>query len=150
MSYFFIDKNNISGLISYLIAIQYYNIPLENYLSNVAIDTAKYFHSVDCDINNKIEIKELINDFKGESWEANQYNIWTNNCQIFAVQIIEILKAVRKKEKDKIRTYEKIALSNCIINALWHNEKLSLINSLGRIPIFGIFIDISLLIRGKG
>ena len=75
MSYFQIDKNNISELISHLIAIQYYNIPLENYLSNVAIDSAKYFQSVDCDINNKIEIKELINDFKGESWETNQYNI---------------------------------------------------------------------------
>ena len=59
MSYFLIDKNNISGLISHLIAIQYYNIPLENYLNNVTIDTAKYFHSGDCDINNKIEIKEL-------------------------------------------------------------------------------------------
>ena len=97
MSYFLINKNNISGLISHLIAIQYYNIPLENYLNNVTIDTAKYFHSGDCDINNKIEIKELINDFKGESWEANQYNIWTNNCQIFAVQIIKILK--KKKVK---------------------------------------------------
>ena len=59
MSYFLINKNNISGLISHLIAIQYYNIPLENYLNNVTIDTAKYFHSGDCDINNKIEIKEL-------------------------------------------------------------------------------------------
>ena len=70
---------------------------MENYLNNVTIDTAKYFQSVDCDINNKIEIKELINDFKGESWETNQYNIWTNNCQIFAVQIIKILK--KKKVK---------------------------------------------------
>ena len=99
MSYFLINKYNISGLISHLIAIQYYNIPLENYLSNVAIDGAKYFQLVDCDINNKIEIKELINNFKGESWEAKQYNILTHNCQIFAVQIIKILKAVRKKEK---------------------------------------------------
>ena len=118
MSYFLIDKNNISGLISHLIAIQYYNIPLENYLNNVTIDTAKYFQSVDCDINNKIEIKELINNFKGESWEAKQYNILTHNCQIFAVEIIQILKAVRKKEKDKIRTYEKFSLQGCIINSL--------------------------------
>ncbi len=36
------------------------------------------------------------------------------------------------------------------MNALWHNEKLSLTNTLGRIPIFGIFYDISLVIRGKG
>ena len=97
MSYFLIDKYNISGLISHLIAIQYYNIPLENYLNNVTIDTAKYFHSGDCDINNKIEIKELINNFKGESWEAKQYNILTHNCQIFAVQIIKVLKKNKKK-----------------------------------------------------
>ena len=53
-----IDKNNISGLISYLIANQYYNIPLENYLTNVAIDTANFVHSVDCD-------KRINNNFKG-------------------------------------------------------------------------------------
>ena len=45
----FLLINDISRLISYLIAIQYYNIPLENYLNNVAIDTAKYFQSGDCD-----------------------------------------------------------------------------------------------------
>ncbi len=92
MSYFLIDKNDISRLISYLIAIQYYNIPLENYLNNVAIDTAKYFHSVDCD-------KRINNNFKGESWEAKQYNILTHKCQIFVLQIIKILKKNKKKKK---------------------------------------------------
>ena len=58
MSYFLIDKNNISGLISHLISIQYYNITLENYLNKVAFDTAKFFHRVECDIKNKIKIKE--------------------------------------------------------------------------------------------
>ena len=32
-------------------------------------------------------------------------------------------------------------LPSCIISALWHNEKLSLTNTLGRIPIFGYFHD---------
>ena len=51
--------------------------------------------------NRVIVIKELINNFKGESWEAKQYNVLTHNCQIFAVQIIKILKKNKKKKLGK-------------------------------------------------
>ncbi len=32
-------------------------------------------------------------------------------------------------------------LPNCIISALWDNEDLSVINTIGRIPIFGYIFD---------
>ena len=33
-------------------------------------------------------------------------------------------------------------LPNCIISALWDNEDLSFINTMGRIPIIGMGFDI--------
>ena len=30
-------------------------------------------------------------------------------------------------------------MPNCIISALWDNEKLSVTNTIGRIPIIGVF-----------
>ena len=87
-------------------------------------------------------VKELIKNFEGEKWVAEKYNVLTHNCQIFAAEIIKILKATRKNEKDKIRIVEKITLPGCIINALWHNEDLSLTNTLGRIPLFGFYHDL--------
>ena len=45
-------------------------------------------------------------------------------------------------EKDKIRINEKKALPNCLIKALTNNEESSTINTLGRIPIFGLFFDV--------
>ena len=87
-------------------------------------------------------VKELIENFKGEKWIAKKYNLLMHNCQTFAAKIIKILKAVRINEEDKLRVVEKTKLPGCIINALWHNEELSLKNTLGRIPIFGLFHDI--------
>ena len=130
-------------------AIQYYNIPIENYLKEEAIFNSIYFYRVECDINNKIEIKELIENFKGERWGAKKYNVLLHNCQTFAAEVIKILKAVRKNEEHKIRMLEKSLLPGSIINALWHNEKLSIKNTLGRIPIFGFFYDFSLVIKDK-
>ncbi len=135
------EKKDIS--ISDLIAIQYYeDISLDQYRYKKYEFLGNNFHKVDCDINNKITVNELIDNFKGEKWEAEKYNLLFHNCQTFAAKIIEILKAIRKKIRDKIRAVEKITLPGCIINALWHNEKLSLTNTLGRIPIFGFFYDI--------
>ena len=37
---------------------------------------------------------------------------------------------------------EKYLLQNCLIKALWENENLSMTNTLGRIPIIGLFHDI--------
>ena len=34
-----------------------------------------------------------------------------------------------------------MVLPNCIISVLWDNEKLSIINIIGRIPIIGMGFD---------
>lgn len=101
------------------------------------------FHVIDCDVRNEMTLKDLIDKIKGEKWEAKKYNGLFHNCQIFAAELIKLLKAVRENEEDKIRAYEKGLLPGCISNALWHNEDFSLFNtnSLGRIPIFGLFHD---------
>ena len=65
-----------------------------------------------------------------------------HNCQIFSKEVIKILKAVRKKAYDKIRIVEKDKIPSVISSQLWRNEKLSITNTLGRIPIFGFFHDI--------
>ena len=75
------------------------------------------------------------------------YNALTHNCQHFGAEIIKILKAERIGEFFKLRTREKLILPNCIINAFWENEELSMANTLGRIPIFGFFYDVGYLIR---
>ena len=69
-------------------------------------------------MENKITLKELCNNFKGDKWKAKKYNIIYNNCQDFAAKIIKFLKATRKNDNDKIRTIEKLCLPNFIISAL--------------------------------
>ena len=135
------DENNFSKLTSDLIACQYYGILYEEYgdIKSKGFDTL--FRRVDCDSQNKITVNELIENFKGEEWEAKNYNVLSHNCQHFAAKVIKILKAVRKNERDKIRVQEKMNLPDCIIKELWHNEPLSLTNTLGRIPILGFFHD---------
>ena len=99
------------------------------------------YHSIQCDINNRITLRELCNNFKGEIWTAEKYNVMSHNCQYFAAEVIKILKAVRVYDYDKIRFKEKQLLPNCIISTLWDNEKLSTRNTLGRIPILGLVFD---------
>ena len=109
---------------------------------NIFQEISNDFLKVECDVKNKITLRELCNNFKNEKWLAKKYNVVTHNCQTFAAEVIKILKAIRINEHDKIRTNEKFLLPNCIIKELWHNEDLSLNNTLGRIPIFGFFYDI--------
>ena len=135
------NNSSITRLISDLTASQYFNLSLADY-KKLEWNEAGIFHVLECDIKNKITVEELINNFKGKKWEAEKYNVLTHNCQTFAAEVIKILKAIRIKEEDKIRSYEKMSLPGCIISALWHNEDLSLTNTLGRIPIFGFFHDI--------
>ena len=134
---------NRAKVISKLIACQYYNITMEelNIKESKSYIMIFNFHNIECDIKNKITLNELINNFKGEKWEAKKYNVLTHNCQTFSAEIIKILKAIRISIKDKVRAQEKAVLPGCLINALWHNEDWSLTNTLGRIPIFGLFHD---------
>ena len=126
-----------------IIASQNYHEPFEKF--NFSIKKMGLFngyHSIECNIKKRIQLRELIERFQDEDWEAKKYNVLTHNCQDFGAEIIKILKATRKYDKDKIRTNEKMILPNCIISALWDNEDLSLINTMGRIPIIGMGFDI--------
>ena len=122
-------------IISGIIAEKIYNEITDN---EILLDKiSKDIYRIECDIKNKITLRELINNFKNENWSAREYNVATHNSQTFAAEIIKILKAIRMHEADKIRSNEKIILPNCLIKALWNNEDLSMTNTLGRIPIFG-------------
>ena len=109
-----------------------------NFFSQIIND----FNIVKCDVKNKITLEELNKEFLGEKWEAKNYNLSSHNCQDFAAEVVKILKAVRMNEKDKIRINEKKALPNCLINALTNNEESFTINTLGRIPVFGLLFDV--------
>ena len=151
----YFQNNSVEYVVSLIIASQHYHLSIEEMKKNKLdnnIDTSvnhftfnknsNNFNRVECDVNNKISLRELCNYFKGEKWEANSYNIAFHNCQIFAAEIIKILKATRKNENDKIRLIEKEILPNCIISALWDNEKLSAVNTIGRIPVVGLAFDV--------
>ena len=64
---------------------------------------------------------------------------------VYTLIMALILKAVRNDERTKIRTIEKMILPNKLISTLWDNEDLSLTNTLGRIPIFGLIYDLIIL-----
>ncbi len=136
------EFGSISYLISSLIASQYYNVTVKEFWQfSERLDYTFLFYLCECNIKNKIMLRELIDKFKGENWEARKYNVLTHNCQTFGAEVIKLLKAVRKNEKDKIRGNEKLSLPGCIISALWHNEDWSLTNTIGRIPIVGLIHD---------
>ena len=143
------NETNIPKLITNLIACQHYQLPYEELLykkekeeeENLIQNVYNNFYRVECDIKNKIKLKELIGHFENKKWESEKYFVLSHNCQTFGAEIVKILKGIRKNEYDKVRIVEKTLLPSCIISALWHNEKLSLVNTLGRIPIFGFFHD---------
>lgn len=137
------SKEEISIFGLSVIAANHYGISLEEFdIKKFKLSSISDFNTINCIIKNKITLRELCNKFKNKSWEANKYNVVTHNCQTFAAEIIKILKAIRINDRDKVRWTEKRMLPNCIISALWNNEDLSAINTIGRIPIFGYVFDI--------
>ena len=146
--YFDNNENNKSHIVSQLIATNHYGIGIDEFKDiNSKLYFNHLFDCIDCNVGNKITLKELCENFKGNKWKAKKYNVIYNNCQDFAAKVIKLLKATRKSDNDKIRTIEKLILPNCIISALWENEELSFTNTMGRIPIFGIFYDLYRLIK---
>ena len=136
-------KSKKSYLVSQIIASNHYGIKFEKFDEiNSKLHFRHLYECIDCNIGNYKILKELCDNFKGKKWEAKNYNVITHNCQHFAAEIIKLLKATRKYDNDKIRSIEKSCLPNCIISALWDNEKLSFTNTMGRIPIFGLFYDL--------
>ena len=139
-----IPKEEIDLTVLKVIASYHHNISYEEINKRLGNYIDEYYR-INCDINNKMNLKELLDHFKEEKWEAKNYCVLTNNCQDFACKIIKILKAVRSDEKTKIRTIEKMILPNSLIGALWDNEKLSFTNTMGRIPIIGLIYDLIIL-----
>ena len=137
---YFSNSQKTNELISDIIAAENLHMSYEELIQK-GIKKKFEFYNIECDVKNKITLKELINNFQNENWEAKKYNLLTHNCQTFGAEVITILKAVRINERDKIRTKEKMILPNCIIKALWKNEDLSVVNTLGRIPILGLGFD---------
>lgn len=114
----------------------------KNCVSNIIYELINDVKIVKCDVKNNITLEELNKEFLGEKWEARKYNLASHNCQDFAAEVVKILEAVRINEKDKIRINEKKALPNCLIKALNKNEESFTINTLGRIPVFGLIFDV--------
>lgn len=150
-----IKENSVeemNKIISKIIASEHYNIPYKEFnFSILKKGIFNGFHKIECEVKNKITLGELINNFKDEKWEAKNYNLMTHNCQTFGAEVIKVLKAIRVNERDKIRTKEKMILPNCIIKALWDNEDLSAVNTLGRIPVIGLGFDLfaGIFVRNK-
>ena len=142
------NKEELQKKLITQISVKYYGISVQEFerINSSTRDHNKFFSCL-CKINNKITLRELFEHFKGKKeWEAQGYNVLTHNCQDFGAEIIKILKAERIDESLKVRTREKLILPNCIINAFRENEELSLVNTLGRIPILGLFHDIGYVI----
>ena len=131
-----------SSLILIILICNHFGISLEQYIEKVEnLPSYGDYKFIECDINNKIFLRELCDKFKGKKWEAISYNVKSHNCQDFVCEVIKILKAIRIHDYDKIRSLEKACLPNCIISALWDNEELSALNTIGRIPIIGTIFD---------
>ena len=141
---YFIKKYSINlNIISQIIAANHYGMKVDEFREkNSNLLFGKLFECIQCNIENKITLRELYNYFTGENWKAKNYSVFSKNCQYFAAEIIRILKAVRIDDYYKIRSIEKIHLPNCVISALWENEKLSFTNTMGRIPFLGLFYDL--------
>ena len=136
--YALMRKNNLNDYIITIMACKHYKIPIRKYYKLGIINDFNY---TECEIKNQMNLEELIAYCKGKKWEANNYNAFLHNCQDFAANVIKITKAVRIHNFDKIRSVEKLKLPGCIISQLWENEKLSTINTIGRIPIVGLLFD---------
>ena len=141
----------VNDIIQKIIAAQHYHIPYEKFDFNVfKKGIYNRFCKIECNVKNKITLGQLINNFKDSKWEAKQYNLLSHNCQTFGAEVIKILKAVRVNDFNKIRSFEKTALPGCVIKVLWDNEELSIVNTLGRVPVFGLVFDtFSLFIANK-
>jgi hypothetical protein len=109
------NEPNTHKLITNLITCQHYQIeydklkfkkftdkqdsPFQSHFNN--------FFRVECNIKNKMKVKELIEHFRNKKWEADKYFVLSHNCQKFGDEVVKILKAIRKYEEDKVRGVEK-------------------------------------------
>lgn len=140
-----ITREEIDYIIFKIIASYHHGISYKELNDNITEYIADYCH-INCDIREKMTLRELFDHFNNKKWKAESYCVLSNNCQSFAAEVIRILKATRKYERTKIRLVEKMILPNTLISVLWNNEDLSLTNTIGRIPIIGLIYDLINLI----
>ena len=117
------NEKYIASFIGATAAVYFGNAVISILNRNVISQIINQVDVIKCDVNNKITLKDLKQEFLGEKWKAKKYNLASHNCQDFAAEVVKILKAVRIHDKDKIRMLEKKALPNCLINALTNNEE---------------------------
>ena len=76
------------------------------------------------------------------TWDRDDYNLLSENCQLFVRKAIQVLGATRKYEIQRNRTVMKMKLPFRILNALEDNENDDY-NTVQRIPISGQIFDIA-------
>jgi len=102
--YFDKNNNNKSHIVSQIIATNHYGIGIEEFNKiNSKLFFGRLFECIDCNVGNKITLKELCDYLRDDKWRAKNYYVINNNSQDFAAKIIKLLKATRKYDIDKIR-----------------------------------------------
>lgn len=93
-----------------------------------------------CNVKNHMTINEMLykTKFQGSyhQWDGNNYNLFTQNCQLFVRKVIQVLGATRANEKQKSRTVMKCCLPFRVLNALEDNEN-DLENVFEMVPVVG-------------
>ena len=121
------------------------NLEISENFEDIVNDFNSY-SSVPC-IGKSMKFSDFIKYFEGKDWLANNYDlsgIRGNNCQDFIAKAVEILKLERNTSYYCIRSVEKNLLSGKIISKLKSNETYfedKLINTIGKIPVFGLILD---------
>lgn len=116
----YLKKDSFEYIITLIIASKQYGLSIDEIKKQNLDEDKEKFYQCACDIKNKMSLGELCESFKNEKWEAKGYSLTFHNCQTFAEEIIKILNACRKDQKNKI---DKKILPHNIINALNKNEK---------------------------
>lgn len=101
---------------------------------------------ITCDIENYMTLKDMLNRTKTQGsyhyWDKEDYNILSENCQLFVRKAIQVLGATRKHEIQRNRTIMKMRVPFRVLNAFEDNEKDDY-NIIQRIPISGQIFDIA-------
>ena len=94
---------------------------------------------IKCFIFNITNFKDLLDNFK-KGWEAKDYIIGLHDCQTFTAQLILKLQAVRINPDERLRTSEKLSITNELMDAFYYTEN-DINNKIGRIPVIGLGYD---------
>lgn len=126
----------------------------ENFYGKQFFEKLSFFNAYvteECYINNKITLGDLCEKFKGEKWEAKNYNLITHNCQHFSAEIIRILKATREKYYPEYRKFAflKVVYAGPILNALYDNENEKVTKIITKVPVVSLIYDGILFLKSR-